>query len=91
MAVCGGENVYPEVVERVIESHPEVIAAQVYTISHPEFGSVLAARVELSTDSVLTAEVLSSWIKPRLSRAEHPQKIEFAPLSMLSTGKRSSL
>ena len=91
MAVCGGENVYPEVVERVIESHPEVIAAQVYTIPHPEFGSVLAARVELSTDSHLTAEALSAWIKPRLSRAEQPHKIEFAALSMLSTGKRSSL
>ena len=46
----------------MIESHPEVIAAQVYTIPHPEFGSVLAARVELSTNSVLTAEVLSSWL-----------------------------
>lgn len=90
MAVCGGENVYPEVVERVIEGHPEVIAAQVHTIPHPEFGSVLAARVELSTDSVLTVEELSAWIKPRLSRAEHPHKIELAPLNMLSTGKRSS-
>lgn len=81
---------HPELVERIIESHPEVVAVRAYAMPHPQFGHVLAARVELTNASKLTTEGLAQWLKTKLSRAEMPHKIEFAPLNVLSTGKRIS-
>lgn len=89
MIVSGGENVYPEVVERIIAAHPEVFTAKVYPISHPSFGQVLAARVEChNTETPLSEEELRSWLRPRLARAEMPHHITFGSVEVLETGKR---
>lgn len=86
MVVCGGENVYLDSVERVLVSHPSVANARVYPVAHPDFGQVLHADVELF-DASLTPEALRLWLTSRLSRAEMPHVIVFAPLELLSTGK----
>lgn len=87
MVVCGGENVYPENVERVINSHPEVINSMVYSVADPQFGTVLNAKVELKPDSTLTSETLKEILRPQLSRAEMPHHITITAISLQNSGK----
>ena len=55
MVVCGGENVYPEAVERVINEHPAVVASRVVPVHDPQYGTVLTATVELAPSTAPTA------------------------------------
>jgi len=90
MVVCGGENVFPESVEQVINQHPDVAASKVFGVSDSDFGSVLNAIVELKDGANHISEVeLIVWLKTKLSRSELPHKIEFKKLEVLSTGKRA--
>ena len=88
MVVCGGENVYPENVERVINGHPDVLASLVFPVSDPQFGTVLNAHVELIPDSSLTPDEVKSWLCSRLSRAEMPHLISIQPIHISETGKK---
>lgn len=91
MIVSGGENIYPEVVERTIAAHPEVFTAKVFPIPHPSFGQVLAAHVECcNKEYPLSEEALRAWLRPRLARAEMPHRITFGSVQLLETGKRKS-
>lgn len=90
MVVCGGENVFPESVEQVINQHPDVAASKVFGMPDPDFGSVLNAVVELKDGAnTISEDELKTWLKTKLSRAEVPHKIEFRKLEVLSTGKRA--
>lgn len=89
MIVSGGENVYPEVVERTIVAHPQVFTAKVFPIPHPSFGKVLAAHVECyDKEHPLSEEELREWLRVRLARAEMPHRITFGTIQLLETGKR---
>ena len=87
MVVCGGENVYPENVEKIINSHDEVLTSIVFPASDPQFGTVLNAKVELTPDSTLTAYAMKTWLHSRLTRAEMPHNITFNSISTLDSGK----
>ena len=89
MVVCGGENVYPENVERVINGHPDVLASQVFPVSDPQFGTVLNAHVELIPNSSFTPDELKLWLCSRLSRAEIPHLISIQPIHISETGKKT--
>ena len=89
MVVCGGENVYPENVERAINAHPEVLNSMVFPIADLQFGTVLNAQVELVPHSTLTTDEILSWLRPRLSRAEMPHHISIQPINISETGKRT--
>lgn len=87
MVVCGGENVYPEHVERIINEHPEVVKSLVFPVPDERYGMVLHAKLELTAASTLSPEDLISWLRPRLSRFELPHQIVIQPISVLETGK----
>ncbi len=89
MVVCGGENVYPEVVESIINGHPDVLASMVYPVPDTRFGTVLNAKVELVPHSTLIPEEIKSWLRSRLSRAEMPHHISIEPVNTLETGKKA--
>lgn len=89
MVVCGGENVYPEDVESVINGHPEVLNSIVSPATDPQFGTILNAQVELTPDSTLTPEDILSWLHTRLSRAEIPHHILIQPINLSETGKKT--
>ena len=90
MVVCGGENVYPEHVEQVINSHPDVVASTAFPITDSRYGTVLHAQIELRPGSTASPDDLQAWLRPRLSRAEMPHQMTIAPLVLLETGKRRS-
>lgn len=91
MVVCGGENVFPESVEQIINQHPSVAASKVFGVPDSDFGNVLNAIVELREETSLSESELKEWLKPKLSRPEMPHRIEFKKLEVLSTGKRTSV
>lgn len=91
MVVCAGENVYPDNVERILRQHPDILHAQVYAVSHPDFGNVLHAQVQLLPSSSLSASSLLQWLSSKLSRPEMPHQILFTNIEMLSSGKMKKL
>ena len=89
MVVCGGENVYPENVEKIINSHPQVLTSMVYPAPDSRFGSILNATVELKSGATSTPEEIKAWLHTRLSRAEMPHDITISAIATLETGKMS--
>ncbi len=90
MVVCGGENVQPEHIEQVLLSHPMIIAARAFNVTHPNFGNVIHTEIECTPKATLTEATLLNWLRPQLSRAEMPHSIRFKTIEMLSTGKQKS-
>ena len=87
MIVCGGENVYPENVERVINELGDVTNSLVFPAYDERFGTVLNANVELKPGSTLTPDEIKQWLRPRLSRTEIPHQISITPINLTDTGK----
>ena len=88
MVVCGGENVQPEHIEQVLLSHPMIVAARAFNVTHPNFGNVIHTEIECTPKATLTEATLLDWLRPQLSRAEMPHSIRFKTIEMLSTGKQ---
>ena len=88
MIVCGGENVQPEHIEQVLLSHPMIVAARAFNVTHPNFGNVIHTEIECTPKATLTEATLLNWLRPQLSRAEMPHSIRFKTIEMLSTGKQ---
>lgn len=88
MVVCGGENVYPEHVEEVLNGHPDVVASIVRPAPDERFGTVLHAQVELKAGACPSTDGLREWLRPRLTRAEMPHEILIGPIGTTDTGKR---
>lgn len=79
MALIGGFNVYPAIVEKVILEHPAVQEVSVASIPHPERTGqeALKAWVVLEDGATLTAETLVAYCRSRLADHELPRRIEF--------------
>lgn len=72
--VSGGVNVYPLVVQHLLESHPEVAQAAVVGIPDDKFGEVLAAYVVLVEPATLDLEALRAWLKEKASKEQQPKQ-----------------
>jgi fatty-acyl-CoA synthase len=75
MIVSGGENVYPEEVEKGLEEHERVAEAAVIGVKDEEFGERLKAFVV--TDGEVSEEELKDHVKTNLARYKVPREIEF--------------
>ncbi|MCX5046365.1 AMP-binding protein [Aldersonia sp. NBC_00410] len=88
MIISGGVNIYPEEIEEVLLSHPDVIDAGVVGIPDPEFGESVKAVVETRPGSVLTDTGLIAFCRERLAHFKAPRVVEFTDdMPRLPTGK----
>lgn len=71
---CGGEKIYPAVIEQGLERHPAVRSALAYGVEHPEWGQVPEALVDIA-DSRITEEELISHCQENLARSSQPRRI----------------
>jgi len=78
LIVTGGENVRPEEVERVLESHPTVAAAGVYGIPDDEWGQRVAAVVVARDDARIEPAELEQHCRERLAAFKIPRRIDVA-------------
>ena len=92
--VCGGENVSPEEVERVLCQHPAVVAAAVVGVADAQWGARAEAAVVLDTDQRAVAdhgtnaEQILQWCHPRLAAYQRPRSIRILQqLPLTGAGK----
>ncbi len=86
----GGVNVWPEEVERLLRSHPDVADAAVASKPNPFSGQILTARVVPADGSVAgdLPKRLRTWMRSTAPRAYVPATIEtVAALDLSETGK----
>lgn len=84
MFVSGGENVYPETIERALEAHEAVVAAGVVPAPHARWGQTPVAFVQAADETMPTAADLEAHARERLPGYAVPSRIEFVddlPLS----------
>lgn len=88
MYISGGENVYPEEVERVYPSHPDVEEIAVIGVPDPDLGEVGLAFVVLRDGATLDEDALEAHARGRLSRYKIPRRFVQVPsLPRTVTGK----
>src|SRR5690606_26267602 len=81
IALIGGFNVYPRIVEDTLMDHPAVLEAGVAAIPHPDPAKVgqeaLKAWVVARPGESVTAQDLIDFCAQKLARYEIPTRIEF--------------
>ena len=78
LIIRGGENVAPEEVEVVLESHPSVQEAAVVGIPDEEWGERIVAVVATHPGTVVPAEELVEYCRQRLASYKKPEDVFFA-------------
>lgn len=76
MIIVSGFNVYPNEIEEVAASHPDVLEAAVVGVPDENAGEVIKLFV-VSTNSQLDAETLRNWCKKELTGYKVPKYVEF--------------
>jgi acyl-CoA synthetase (AMP-forming)/AMP-acid ligase II len=73
----GGENVYPEEVERVIRDLTQVAAVCVIGVSDKKWGEAVKAVVELAPGEKLTADEVTEAVASRIASFKKPRYVDF--------------
>ncbi len=89
MINVAGNKVFPEEVEKVLNSHPSIAVSQVKGITHRLMGEMVTADVVLSNqEEEIDIEKLIGYCRERLSTYKVPQKIKIvSKLDMTDSGK----
>ncbi|MFQ5514412.1 MAG: acyl-CoA synthetase [Myxococcota bacterium] len=77
-AVCinsGGEKIFPEEVEAVLKSHPDVFDAIVLGVPDPRWGERVAAVVQPRPNREPTLEALAAHVRTRLAGYKVPREL----------------
>ena len=86
--VSGGENVYPAEVEAVLRRHPDVRAACVVGVAHPEWGEQVAALVAVAPGAEVTPPQLVAFCREQLAGYKLPRLLRLADdLPRTASGK----
>lgn len=76
MIIVSGFNVYPNEIEDVVASHPDIVEAAVVGVSDENSGEAIKLFV-VSRNEELDAETLRKWCKERLAAYKVPKQVEF--------------
>jgi fatty-acyl-CoA synthase len=88
MYISGGENVYPEEIERVYLGHPDVGEIAVIGMPDPDLGEVGLAFVVLHEGRTLSEDALKGYARGMLSRYKIPRRfVRVNALPRTETGK----
>lgn len=74
--IVGGFNVYPQEVERVLNTHPSVAMSAVVSMTHSVNGEIPRAFVVLHEGAQLTERELISFCKGKLANYKIPRKVD---------------
>jgi acyl-CoA synthetase (AMP-forming)/AMP-acid ligase II len=86
MIVSGGENVFPQEVEELLEGHDNIKEAAVFGVDDEKFGQRLKAVVV--TKKKMSADEVKKYVKSNLAGYKVPRDVEFVDeLPRTSTGK----
>jgi fatty-acyl-CoA synthase len=85
--ISGGENIASVEVERVLDSHPDVLESAVVGVPHARWGEVPVAYVHLRDGAAERPGELAAHVRARLAGFKVPKSFAFGPLPKTSTGK----
>jgi long-chain acyl-CoA synthetase len=77
MIIVSGFNVYPNEVEDVVSSHPDVVECAAIGVEDAASGEAVKLFVVAKT-SDLNREEIRDWCKERLTRYKVPKYVEFS-------------
>ncbi|MBS1217729.1 MAG: acetyl-CoA synthetase, partial [Proteobacteria bacterium] len=77
MFVCGGENIFPIEVERLLERHPAVHQACVLPFAHDLKGQVPYAFIVLRSGASATADEIKHYALANGPAYQHPRRVFF--------------
>jgi len=77
MFVCGGENIFPIEVERLLERHPAVHQACVLPFAHDLKGQVPYAFIVLRSSASATADEIKNYALANGPAYQHPRRVFF--------------
>jgi len=84
----GGENVFPQEIERVLAEHPAVDQIAVVSMPDDKWGEVGCAFVVLKSGKKVIEEALLEFLRTKLARYKVPKKVVFlSALPLTSAGK----
>ena len=84
----GGEKVFPEEVEEIINQHPCVELSGVTSVPHQRWGEAVTAVIQLKVGEQVEEEELRSFCKEKLADYKAPKYVIFVDdLPRLITGK----
>lgn len=88
LIISGGENVFPQEVERAIALHPAVAEVAVYGVEDARWGETVAAAVVLKQGHSFDEEAMRQFVDQRLARFKTPRLYRIlAELPRNATGK----
>tara|TARA_B100000809_G_scaffold265574_1_gene324832 strand:+ start:107 stop:1540 length:1434 start_codon:yes stop_codon:yes gene_type:complete len=73
MINVSGNKVFPEEVERVLDTHPAIAASRVSGIEHPIMGETVQAELVIRDDHSIETEQVLKYCRERLSSYKVPQ------------------
>ncbi len=76
----GGEKVYPEEVDDVVKTMPDVDDCLVFGVPDEQFGQIVSAVVQLRPGSTVSDADITDWVRERLARYKAPRRIHFVDL-----------
>jgi fatty-acyl-CoA synthase len=85
--ISGGENISSVEVERVLDSHPDVVESAVVGRPDEQWGEVPVAFVVVRDGADPDAEALVAHVRERLAGFKAPKEVVFGDLPKTSTGK----
>ena len=77
LILSGGFNVYPRMVEEVVQLHPAVEEVAVCGVPDEHRGEIVMAFVKLREGEDVTAAELRAFLKDKLAPFQMPRKVEF--------------
>lgn len=91
MIISGGVNIYPQEIENLLITHPQIADVAVFGIPNEEYGEEVKAVVQLLNPEEASpgfAESLREWTRERLSSIKTPRSIDFTEeLPRMDNGK----
>ena len=88
MFVCGGENIYPGEVERLLERHPGIAQAAVVPIDDEIKGQIPVAFVVRAPGGALTADEVKAYALANAPAYQHPRFVVFLDQLPLSAANK---
>ena len=77
MIISGGANIYPNDIENILKTHPEVIDATVIGIPHEKWGETPLALVIAQQQASVSPDAMKEWVNGQLARHQRISAVEF--------------
>jgi long-chain acyl-CoA synthetase len=88
LIIRGGFNIYPREIEEVLYEHPDVAAAAVIGIAHPEYGEEVGAAIVVRPGAAIAEAELRDYVKAQVAAYKYPRVVWFVDaLPVGPTGK----